>query len=350
MAQESNNLESVSFATARKIAVAYLKNDWPVFLWGPPGIGKSHMVKSLAKAAGAMVIDIRLSMFDPVDLRGLPAIVDGKTVWLKPAFWPEHSDKLIFLFFDELDRASAAVKNAALQIVLDRRIGEHELPRNVRIFAAGNGTSDKGFAGTMGTAGNDRFAHIELRPDVDSWLDFATRSNYEPGLIAFIMTRGRKDGRPTPVFYQDNPARDCKAFPTNRSWSQVNKLLKSGIDRDIRYHAVSGIVGNAAALELESFLEMFEALGDIMAEIWASPATAHVFPVGDVNKHFAIAVALADQVRPETMAAMLAYAQRMPREYEILAVTSATKRNPELKNCRAFVDYAARNQHVFATA
>ena len=60
----------------------------PEMLWGPPGIGKSDIVKAVAKECGIELRDIRLAQLDPVDLRGVPAVEDGQTKWATPSFFP----------------------------------------------------------------------------------------------------------------------------------------------------------------------------------------------------------------------------------------------------------------------
>lgn len=334
-------IHPVTFPKARAIAATYAEADIPVFLWGDPGVGKSSLVRELAKAAGAIVIDIRLSMFDPVDLRGLPAIVDDKTVWLRPAFWPEHDGTLIYLFFDEMDRAPAAVKNAALQIVLDRRIGEHVLPDSVRIFAAGNGASDRGFAAAMGTALNNRFAHIEMQSDLAAWCAWADRSGVHPAIVAFLEMRGAEKG----IFHEMEPGRDQKAFPTPRNWERIAKVISA--PAGIRRAVFSGIIGEAPAGEFAAFLDAWAKLPDLRA-ILRDPGSAPVPGQGELAIHYAIATALARVSTPANFAAVLTYAARLPREFEILTCSAATRRNPDLKNSRAYVDYAARNQAIFA--
>ena len=332
----------MKFAQAKQLAGVFAQANIPVFIWGAPGIGKSAMVHQMAGEASAMVIDIRLSMFDPVDLRGLPAIIDGATVWLKPAFWPSVAGKPAFLFFDEMDRASPAVKNAALQIVLDRRIGEHELPETVRIFAAGNGATDKGFAASMGNALNNRFAHIDMESDVDSWCKHADLQNWSPALVAFHQWRKSEPN----IFHELNPSRDAKAYPSARAWERVNATLAI-CPAELRFHAVAGLVGDSVAGELVAFLDMFAKLPSLDS-ILANPERAPVFGHADLNVNYALACGLARAATSANFAAVMAYAQRMPREFEILCVTSATGRDSDLKNTRTYVDFAARNQGIFA--
>ena len=335
-------IQEVTFTKAQLLAATYADANIPVFIWGAPGIGKSALVHDLASRTGALVVDIRLSMFVPVDLRGLPAIVEGKTVWLKPAFWPSVADQPVYLFFDEMDRAPASVKNAALQIVLDRQIGEHVLPDSVRIFAAGNGATDKGFAGSMGTALNNRFAHIEMVSDVDSWCTWADRTNLNPMLVAFMRMRGRDEG----IFHELNPGRDQKAFPSARQWERVSKVL--GAPAAIRHESIAGLVGDAIASEYIAFADMAGQLPDI-ADIIANPATAPVPASDKLSVLYAVAIALARVADQSNFAAIVEYAERMPAEFKILTVTSATRRDRELENTAACVRFKTNNQSVYAT-
>ena len=120
-----------------------LGQRWPAFVWGPPGIGKSSIVHSVARQAGMSVIDLRASLLDPTDLRGIPAIVDGRAVWCPPAFLPKEGESPGVLFLDEINAAPPLVQASLYQLVLDRRVGEYVLPAGWWIVAAGNRQKDR---------------------------------------------------------------------------------------------------------------------------------------------------------------------------------------------------------------
>ena len=111
-----------------------------VMLWGPPGIGKSQAVREIAaeieESTGkeVRVTDVRLLLFNPIDLRGIPTSNADKTlaVWLKPKiFQMDPSEDIVnILFLDEISAAPQSVQAAAYQITLDRVVGEHRLPDN----------------------------------------------------------------------------------------------------------------------------------------------------------------------------------------------------------------------------
>ncbi len=99
----------------------------PVFLWGPPGVGKSSLVRQAATTLGLEVCDVRAVLLAPVDLRGIPAINgDHRAHWCQPDFLPRDGQGVLFL--DELAQAPPLVQSACLQLTLDRRIGEYVLP------------------------------------------------------------------------------------------------------------------------------------------------------------------------------------------------------------------------------
>ncbi|MDR0379278.1 MAG: AAA family ATPase [Candidatus Accumulibacter sp.] len=126
------------------------------FFLGPPGIGKSAIVRQVAETRGwtesnRRFVDVRLSQMEPVDLRGLPALdlAARKTVWLPPAWlpfegsdWPDEG----VLFLDEASSAAPSVQAAAYQLVLDRQLGEARMKRGWRLALAGNRVSDGGVA------------------------------------------------------------------------------------------------------------------------------------------------------------------------------------------------------------
>lgn len=322
------------------LAVA-LDRDIPVYLEGAPGIGKSQAVASVAKARGATFCDIRLSMFDPVDLRGLPAIVDGRTVWLRPGVWPADESAETVLLFDEMDRASPAVMSAAMQIVLDRRIGEHALPDAVRIVAAGNGKSDRTGTNKMPEALANRFMHLSVEPDAEAWRAWAARAGLDPALIGFIGFRPGMIHKLTMADAGHAIDPNSKAFPSPRQWEEVGKLMD--VSDALRHVMAAGLVGAGPAGEFEAFVRVMRALPSLDA-ILADPMGAAV--PADPSARYAVSAALARKATDGNFAAVLAYANRLPREFEIITAVDATKRNPDLLNTSAFVAWAVRNQDV----
>ena len=129
---------TVTSSQARKSLLKAFKAQRPVFLWGPPGIGKSELVEGLTEELGGYMIDLRLGQMEPTDIRGIPFYNKdlGKMDWAEPIDLPsqELADQypVVVLFLDEMNSAAPSVQAAAYQLILNRRIGKYKLPKNVR--------------------------------------------------------------------------------------------------------------------------------------------------------------------------------------------------------------------------
>lgn len=235
-----------------------------VMLWGPPGIGKSQGVRQLAKnieyttGKKTVVTDVRLLLFNPVDLRGIPTSNADKTlaVWLKPKiFQMDESDSVInILFLDEISAAPQSVQAAVYQITLDRTVGEHRLPENCIVIAAGNRITDKSVAFKMPKALANRLCHIEIDADFESWKQWAVESGVNPKVIGFITAR--KDF----LFAFDTKSEEL-AFATPRSWEMVSNILNHTNDNvEEVYQLIAGCIGVGAAVEFLSWGRVYNQL------------------------------------------------------------------------------------------
>ena len=91
---------------AREVLKALLRQRWPAFIWGQPGIGKSSIVREIAIEADLPVLDLRASLLDPTDIRGIPSIVNGAAIWCPPSFLPRLDATPGILFLDEINTSS----------------------------------------------------------------------------------------------------------------------------------------------------------------------------------------------------------------------------------------------------
>ncbi len=207
-----------------------LRNFPSVMLWGPPGIGKSQGVREIAETIRAKtgkkvnITDVRLLLFNPVDLRGIPTANADKTlaVWLRPQIFQMDAgvDTINILLLDEISAAPQAVQAAAYQITLDRAVGEHKLPENCIVIAAGNRVTDKSVAYNMPRALANRLLHIEVKGDADSWHDWAVSEGIHPYVVSYL------EYNPTALLRADGSEMSL-AFPTPRSWEMVSNILNN---------------------------------------------------------------------------------------------------------------------------
>ena len=220
----------------------------PIFLWGPPGIGKSDIVHQIAGNINAHVIDIRLSLWEPTDIKGIPYFdsTQGKMVWGAPSELPDAEmaaqHEAIVLFLDEMNSAAPAVQAAAYQLILNRKVGQYNLPDNVYIVAAGNREADKGVTYRMPAPLANRFVHLEMRVDFDDWFSWAVANNIHQDVVGYL-TFAKKD------LYDFDPKSPSRSFATPRSWSFVSELIEDGLDENTTTDLVSGAVGEGLAVK-----------------------------------------------------------------------------------------------------
>ena len=218
-------------------------------LWGPPGVGKSQAIREIAAEIEEKtkkkvhITDVRLLLFNPVDLRGIPTFNKDRTlaIWLKPKIFDmDTSDDVVnILFLDEVTAAPSSVQASAYQITLDRTVGEHELPDNCIVFLAGNRTSDRSVSNKMPKALSNRLMHIEIKADFLSFKRWAIKNHINEKVIGFLSfhTNYLND------FSTDN---DFLAYATPRTWEMVSNILNhiSTVINDFSF-----CIGNKTAIQ-----------------------------------------------------------------------------------------------------
>lgn len=252
---------------------AVIKQNLPVktvpsvMLWGPPGVGKSQAIKQIAReiegntGKKVVVTDVRLLLFNPIDLRGIPTSNEDKTlaIWLKPRIFQmdESRDVINILFLDEISAAPQSVQAAAYQITLDRVVGEHKLPDNCIVIAAGNRTTDKSVAFKMPKALANRVLHIEVEGSFGSWKEWAIANRINEKVVGFLSFRSN-------YLMGFDSSSDDLAFATPRSWEMVSNLLNHvNSDVDAMYSLIAGLVGCGVAVEFRTWSKVYNQLPDI---------------------------------------------------------------------------------------
>ncbi len=262
------SVEKLGNAYCKLIADGIPFRTFPsVMLWGPPGVGKSQGVRQLGevieKRTGKTVniTDVRLLLFNPIDLRGIPTSNADKTlaVWLRPQiFQMDPSEDVVnILFLDEISAAPQSVQAAAYQITLDRVVGEHKLPENCIVIAAGNRTTDKSVAFKMPKALANRLLPIEIEGSFKSWKEWAVRHGVNEKVIGYLSFR------PDRLMNFDAQSEEL-AFATPRAWEMVSNILNNiEPDVDAAYDLVSGVVGCGEALEFRSWSKIYSKLPSV---------------------------------------------------------------------------------------
>lgn len=243
---------SVTLAAARREIMVAMKRKRPVFLWGPPGIGKSELVAQITTSLNGKLYDVRLPLMDPSDIKGVlfynPAI--GSATWSAPPDFPTKEEAaqydVVVILLDEMNSAPPATQAAAYQLILNRRIGTYELPDNAVIIAAGNRDTDRGVTYRMPAPLANRFVHLTLRPDFETWQNWAIENMIDPDVVGYI-TANKVD------LFNFDPKSDSHSFATPRSWTFVSELLQEDqLNETEVLDLVSGTVGEGIALKFNA--------------------------------------------------------------------------------------------------
>lgn len=305
----------------------------PTFLWGPPGVGKSDIVAQLASELKYTLIDIRAVLLDPVDLRGLPRIENGEAVWSPPSFLPKKGKALVFL--DELNAAPPLVQAACYQLVLDRKIGEYELPKDAVIIAAGNREGDRAVTSRMPSPLANRFVHLDFDVDLDDWISWGLSHGVRTEVLAFQRFRPA-------LLHAFDPQKNEKAFPTPRSVTFLSRLMDAS-NGDIDYDLAKGVVGEGYAAEFIGFLKIYKNLPDPDMVLMA-PGKA-VVPT-DPATLYAICGAVARKASDQNMKNVVEYANRLPVEFSVLLIRDCINRDAALLKTRAFIEWTSKHSDV----
>lgn len=321
------------------------------FLWGPFGVGKSEGIRQIAGNLGegtgkrVVVTDVRLLLFSPVDLRGVPVAEDGFSAWLKPKIFDmdESEDCVNILFLDELSAAPQSVQAAAYQITLDRVVGEHRLPDNCIVIAAGNRITDRSVAFAMPKALCNRLLHFSVRSDAEGWLQWAYGHGIDPRVTGFIAFDNSR-------LYLTPEASDM-AFPTPRSWTFVSRLLSTmNVDSPSRIHAlIASAVGIDTAVAFEEFCDVYSSLPSV-EDIFRGkcrdyPKSPQVLYA--LTASLATAVNERAPVSTEELENICAYAARFPADYAMSFFTDLKQTEgllPRLMKVRSLQQWLARNR------
>lgn len=320
----------------RRVLPGLISKQRPAFIWGPPGVGKSDTVRAVAKDGGFELRDVRLSLCDPVDLRGFPTIdtVKKQMRWLPANFLPTKGKGILFL--DEFNGAPQSVQAAAYQLVLDRKLGEYELPTGWNIIAAGNRAGDRSVVHAMPSALANRFIHLDFDVSNDDWNIWAQDNNIHLDIRSYM--------RAFPAnLHNFDPATNPRAFPTPRSWSFVNDIYGAKLQPDDEYETIKGTIGEGAAVSFLAHVKNLHGLPTV-DQVLMDPDGAKL-PTNS-SAQYAMVEALHPKVTTNNVGRVMTYIKRMPMEYQTIFIRAAIRRDEKLTGTKDYMSWCLANQSV----
>lgn len=308
------------------------------FLWGPPGVGKSAIVRQVAKTLGANLIDIRLSEHDASEIKGLdmPHPKDKQLVRYLPEFCSRLKEGKTILFFDEANSGHPSTQPPLYKITNDRHIGDFKIPDDTMIVLAGNREEDRAITHRMSSALGNRLAHIQFEISQDDLVAWAIKSGIKQEMRAFWRFRPS-------LIHSYNP--DSKAWPSPRSWTRAEKIIHSSLNHDTEFEALKGIVGEGPAGEFMAFLNHYRDLPSV-EDVIKNPTTLPVSK--EVGVQYAITTALASAATKKNIGAMLKYVERMPTEFQVIFLRDAVATGSGIDDTAEFNNWAVKNASVLS--
>jgi len=334
---------NVTISEVKELLVSTMKAGLVPMLHGSPAIGKSAIVREIAEAYDLVLIDLRLSQLDPVDLNGFPYICKetGRASYrpmevfpLEGAVLPEGK-KGWLLFLDELNSADRGTQKAAYKLILDRMVGQYKLDPRCALMAAGNLATDNAIVEEMGTALQSRLIHFSVTADDHrGWVDWAAGAGIDHRITAYINF---KPG----MLYDFDPNHSDNTFPSPRTWEFADKLLKTvGVDSSQLLPLLTGAIGEGAAREFIGFTKVYGELPSF-SQLMDNP-TGMAIPK-EPSTLFAVSGMISHNMTLDNISKVMLYLKRIPTEFQSICIRDAKRRNRDILKAPEILDWATEN-------
>jgi len=304
-----------------------------IHIKGAPGGGKTEIAGQAAKELGIGYKVIHAPLLQPEDY-GFPVIAKERNnvdfVVSSEKFPIEGSDcpDEGILLIDELPQADNSAQKILANLLQAREIHGKKIKKGWTIVSTGNRTTDRAGANQLLSHLKDRVTEIDLDISVDDWTEWALANNIKLEVIGFVRFR--------PALLSAFDPQQEKS-PTPRGWCQGVSAALGVVDPSLEFEFFKGDVGEAAAAEFCGFLKIFRELPSPDA-ILISPATTAV-PTGS-SVLYAIAGALAARTTGDNFDRVMTYVSRMPKEFSVLFIREAIRRNKDLQTTTEFIKWS----------
>lgn len=343
---------SMNFKDTKASVIACIAANLVPFVQSSPGIGKSAMAKEIAEHFNLCLIDYRISSADITDFNGFPKIdpVTNTATYVPFDTFPVDTTPLPdkfdaqgnvigkydgwLILMDELNHGNPTILRSCYKLILDKMVGQRKLHSRARIMACGNLATDNAMTNKLGSALDSRVIQYFLRSDHKEWIPFANTANFDFRITSWIGFSPDKLN----VFTPDTPP---GPYACQRTWEFVHKLIhKIPVLDSTHVELISGAIGEGAAREFIGYTKVFQDLPTIDA-IVNSPVTAKLPTSPDCM--FAVCGLLGNYADLTNITSVMKYAARLPLEFNVVALQSATMRNKTLLTSDAVTDWIEEN-------
>lgn len=207
----------------------------PILMMGPPGIGKTAIVGQIAERMGINFVSYSITHHTRQSALGLPFIAEasfgGKTYRVSRYTMSEiiatvHDaieDSQVhegILFLDEVNCASETLMPSMLQFLQYKSFGPHRLPTGWVIVCAGNPPEYNRAAREFDPAMTDRLKRIDIEPDLDAWMDYATTQAVHPAITSYLANKPKN-------FYKVRTGVHGARMVTARGWEDLSRMMRA---------------------------------------------------------------------------------------------------------------------------
>lgn len=316
---------TVNITECKKALIQCFKAKLVPFVQSSPGSSKSSIAKQIAEEHKLKLIDLRLSQIDPVELNGMPRVINDIASWIPFDVFPLEIDSIpegykgFLLLLDEFNSAPLSVQVSAYRLCLDREVGQYKLHDKCLIMCAGNKTTDNAITNRLSTAMQSRLIHLFLEVETQEWIDWAINNNIDHRIISYI------EFKPNSLYNFDPKHNDC-TFSSLRTWEFVSKLIKD--ETNPMLALICGAIGEATGREFYAYCQIFEDLPKIK-DIINNPENVKV-PT-EPSTLYALYGYLVDNLNNSNCDSLIKYINKLPLEFGYLVIKSSLKKDNTLK-------------------
>ena len=323
----------------------------PLMIWGSFGIGKSNIVAQAARDMGINFVDLRANLKDPVDIGGVPFVVNrsdanpeiATTRWAASGMFPVngiHGEKGI-IAIDELPTAAPATQTAFYQVILDRMVDQTPIDEGWSFICMGNRATDRAATYTMPLPLRNRMAHVELMPNTQDWVKWAQGAGISPYVLSYIRYDDKN------LVTEASEVKDHNAFPTPRTWEFLSNHLNRRPDA-LSYNTAAMYIGTGPAQDFMAFTKYFGTLPDFK-DILAKPKSTKV-PENSPGSVYALCGMLAQRVDETNFDIVIDYIRRLEPEFQVMVIKDIVPKAPGITGLDSFSAWTDENVDALATA